>query len=106
MKESAFQAALIKAIKRRLPGCMIFKNDPDYLQGVPDLLILYQDRWAALECKRCAAAPRQPNQDYYVRLMDRMSFARFVFPENQQEVLDALQRSFAAGREARPPERQ
>lgn len=90
--ESGFQDRLISDLKTRFPGCMTFKMDQ--FQGVPDLLVLYKDRWAALECKRSATAKRQPNQEYYVGLMDDMSFSRFVCPENKEEVLDELSRSF------------
>lgn len=97
-REGTFQADLIKELKDIFPGCMILKNDPDYIQGVPDLLILYNDRWAMLECKRDKFAKHQPNQDYYVNKLDQMSFASFIFPENKEEVLYALQRSFQSGR--------
>lgn len=86
--ESGFQDRLRDEIKEMLPGCMIFKMDQ--LQGIPDLLILHQDRWASLECKKSANAARQPNQEYYVNKMDEMSFSSFVYPENKDEVLDAL----------------
>lgn len=88
--EAVFQASLIKRIKKLLPGAMVLKNDPNYIQGIPDLLILYKDRWAALEVKRSATAKHRPNQDYYVNLMNSMSFAEFIFPENMRRVLDAL----------------
>lgn len=97
-REGTFQADLIKELKDIFPGCMILKNDPDYIQGVPDLLILYNDRWAMLECKRDKFAKHRPNQDYYVNKLDQMSFASFIFPENKEEVLHALQRSFQSGR--------
>lgn len=92
--ESGFQDRLIAELKIRFPGCMIFKMDQQ--QGIPDLLILYEDRWAALECKQYARARRRPNQDYYVDKMNRMSFAAFIYPENKEEVLYELQRSFEA----------
>lgn len=93
-KESAFQAKLIKDLKAMLPGCAVLKNDPNYIQGVPDLLILYNNRWAALECKRSKNASHRPNQEYYISKMDGMSFAAFVYPENREDILDELQRSF------------
>ena len=98
MLESEFQSELIKTIKRLLPGCYVLKNDPDYIQGFPDLLILYKNRWAALECKRSSSAPHRPNQDYYVEQLNLMSYASFVFPENEQEVLDELQRALEPSR--------
>lgn len=105
MLESTYQAKLIKRIKRRLPGCMVLKNDTDYIQGVPDLLVLHKDRWAALEVKASATAEQQPNQDYYVESMGEMSFAAFVYPENEEDVLDELQRSLTDRRTARVSKR-
>jgi len=93
MLESKFQASLIKKIKDMLPGCIVLKNDPNYIQGVPDLTIFYKDRWATLECKRNERAVHQPNQEYYVGLMNQMSFSRFICPENEEAVLDELQQA-------------
>lgn len=93
-KESKFQNKLIDILKDRFEGCIVLKNDPTYIQGIPDLLVLYKDKWAALECKRSAGASHRPNQDYYVDTMNDMSFARFIFPENQEEVLNELQHTF------------
>lgn len=90
MAENRFKTNLIKEIRRLFPGCMIMHLDPNEIQGIPDLLVLYNDRWAVLEGKDYATAPHQPNQDYYVDLMDRMSFAAFIYPENKDEVLDNL----------------
>lgn len=95
-KENQFQSKLIKEIKARFPGSIVLKNDASYMQGIPDLLILYKNRWAALEVKRCASASHQPNQDYYVELMNNMSFSYFIFPENKEAVLDAMGRLFEA----------
>lgn len=94
MKESKFQSNLIKEIKSKLPECIIMKLDAGYIQGIPDLLILYKDKWAILECKRSKDAKHQPNQDWYVDKLNNMSFSRFIFPENKKEVLDELYRSF------------
>lgn len=100
-KESAFQKGLINDLKKRFPGCMVLKNDPNYIQGIPDLLVLYEGRWAALECKKAKQASHQPNQDYYVERMNEMSFSRFVYPENKEIILDELQQSFRSCRPAR-----
>lgn len=94
MLESQFQANLVKEIKSMFPGCIVMKNDSSYIQGIPDLLILYKSKWASLECKKSAKASRRPNQEYYVRQMDEMSFSRFICPENKQEVLDDLHKTF------------
>jgi len=90
--ESGFQDRLIKNIKDLFPGCMVFKMDQ--IQGIPDLLILYKNKWASLECKKSAGAKKQPNQEYYVGLMNEMSFSRFIYPENKEEVLRDLQQAF------------
>ena len=97
--ESGFQDNLMKELKERFPGCMTFKMDQ--FQGVPDVLVLYKDKWATLECKKSANAKRQPNQDYYVGKMDEMSFSRFIYPENKEEILDELQQAFAVRRTTR-----
>lgn len=94
MLESRFQAKLIKELKALFPGCIVMKSDSGYLQGIPDLLILYNDKWASLECKQSSSSRKQPNQDYYVDKMNRMSFSRFICPENKEEVLRDLQQSF------------
>lgn len=97
--ESGFQDRLMQDLKERFPGCMTFKMD--HPQGIPDVLVLYKDRWATLECKKSANAKKQPNQDYYVGKMDEMSFSRFIYPENKEEVLDELQQAFNVRRTTR-----
>ena len=92
--ERDFQAKLIKELKKRFEGCMVMKLDPDYIQGIPDLLVLYKDKWATLECKKSAKASKRPNQEHYVKTMNDMSFSAFIFPENKEEVLDELQQLF------------
>lgn len=97
-KESDFQATLIKDLKTMLPGCVVLKNDANYMQGFPDLLILHNDKWAALECKRSENAHKQPNQQYYVDKLKQMSYASFICPENRNEVLNELQQTFRTDR--------
>ena len=94
MKESQFQAQLIVKLKKIFPDCVVLKNDPNYIQGFPDLTVFYKKHWACLEVKKDERASHQPNQNYYVRYLDGMSFARFVCPENEKEVLDELQQAF------------
>lgn len=93
MLENAFKTKLVKEIEAMLPGCLIFHLDPNERQGSPDLLVLYNDKWAALEGKKNAKASHRPNQDYYVNRMNEMSYAAFIFPENKKEVLNDLQRA-------------
>ncbi len=91
--ERDFQREVIRDIKYRLPGAIVLKNDSSYIQGIPDLTVLYGDRWGMLEVKRSKTAEHQPNQDHFVSKTNEMSFAAFVYPENKEEVLDALQHS-------------
>lgn len=93
MNENAYQAKLIKKLEKKYPNAIILKNDASYLQGIPDLTILEGDRWAALETKKDNKASKRPNQDYYVNQMDGMSFARFIRPENEEEVLNDLEKA-------------
>lgn len=94
MLENKFQSKLIKEIKDRFPGCIVMKNDSSYIQGIPDLLVLFRNKWAALEVKKSNTASHRPNQDYYVDKMNDMSYAAFIYPENKEEVLNGMARSF------------
>ena len=100
MRESDFQAKLIKELKSLFPGCIVLKNDSSHVQGIPDLSIFYKDHWAMLECKaseKDMQKPR-PNQGLYVKKANEMSFARFIYPENKEEVLDELQHALRSKR--------
>ena len=88
--ESRFQKELIDEIKERYTGCIALKNDTGYIQGFPDWTVLYEDKWATLEVKKERGAHKQPNQDYYVDRLNKMSFSRFIFPENKDEVLEEM----------------
>ena len=94
MKENKFQSDLKKEIKKRFPGCIVTKLDSSDIQGIPDLLILYKNKWAALEVKKDASASKRPNQEYYVARMNEMSFSKFIFPENKEDVLNEIQQAF------------
>lgn len=98
MLESKFQSELIKELKKRFKGCIVLKNDANYIQGIPDILILFEDKWAALECKVANKSSRRPNQEYYVNQMNKMSFCSFISVENKEEVLNDLERSFGIKR--------
>lgn len=101
MRESQFQAKLKNELEELFPGCIILKNDANYLQGFPDLTILYNNNWAVLECKKSLHEPFQPNQDYYLELLDHMSFASMICPENKEAVLYELQQAFTPRRTTR-----
>lgn len=96
--EKIFQSELIKELRELFPGCIILKNDPTYIQGIPDLLILFEDKWAALEVKKSITASHRPNQEFYVNKMGRMSYANFIYPENKEVVLNELQEAFFSRR--------
>lgn len=99
--ESGFQDRLKNEIEEMFPGCIVMKNDANYVQGFPDLSIFYKDKWAILECKKSEDSSHQPNQDYYVDILNRMSFSRFIYPENKEEVLHDLQQAFKPRRSTR-----
>ncbi len=92
-RENKFQSDLISELKGMFPGCIVLKNDPNYIQGIPDLTIMYNDRWAMLEVKRSEHEAHQPNQDHYVSKAREMSYASFIYPENKKEVLNELQQA-------------
>jgi len=94
MKESKFQHNLIKDLEKIFPGCIIMKNDSSYIQGIPDLTILYKDKWATLECKKSEDSSFRPNQEYYISKMNDMSYSAAIYPENREEILHELQQAF------------
>jgi hypothetical protein len=94
VNESEYQSRIITRVKDLLPGCVVIKNDSSYMPGIPDLLILHGDKWAMLEVKLHDLARHQPNQDYYVDLLDEMGFAAFIHPDIEEAILHDLQCSF------------
>ena len=104
-RESKFQSELIDEIYNMFPGCIVLKNDANYIQGFPDLTILTKFGWAVLECKKSLKEPYQPNQEYYLEICDDMSFASMICPENREAVLYELQRSFSSRRPTRVSKR-
>ena len=94
IRESSFQKKIIDRLKAMFPGCVVLKNDAGYIQGIPDLLVLYGERWAMLECKRCKSAAHRPNQDYWISRLGEMSYAAFIYPENEEEIFDEIQQAF------------
>ena len=103
--ENKFQAELIKELRKLFPypDGLVLKNDPNHIQGVPDITIFYKKRWATLECKKSEKASHRPNQDTYVEQMNKMSFSRFIYPENKEEVLNELQQALKPSRKTRLP---
>lgn len=100
-RENQFQRDLIRKLYDLFPGCTVLKNDSGYQQGIPDLTILYGDRWAVLEVKSHEGADEQPNQRHYITKFNEMSYSSFIYPENEEEVLDALEHAFRSRRPAR-----
>lgn len=92
-KESEFQSNLIDELKVRFPGCIVVKTDAGFIQGIPDLIILFNDKWAMLECKKSKDAKHRPNQDYYVDLLNKLSFSAFIYPENKESILDGMEKA-------------
>jgi len=96
--EAAYQRILIIRLQAMFPDCFIIKNDAAITQGIPDLLILLNDRWGMLEVKLSERSPIQPNQEYYINMFSEMSFASFIWPEIEEEVLHDLSSAFGAFR--------
>lgn len=92
--ERKYQPKVKKRLENEFPGCIVMKNDPRQIQGIPDLLILHKDKWAMLETKREENASKRVNQDYYVDKIDSMAFSRFINPENEEEVFNELKLYF------------
>ena len=92
--EKQFQKEVIRDLKNEFENSIVTKLDSGHTQGIPDLLILYENKWATLECKKSKKAHRQPNQEYYVNKINNMSFSRFIYPENKEEVFDELHKAF------------
>lgn len=99
--ENKFQSDLRKELEKRFEGCIVTKLDSADTQGIPDLLVLYEDKWAALECKKSEHEHHQPNQDYYVGRMNVMSYSSFIYPENKEKVLNEIEHAFKPRRSAR-----
>jgi hypothetical protein len=90
-RETDFQSHIILRLRESVePHGYVLNLDGSYIQGFPDILILYKNRWAVLECKRCFNAEEQPNQRYYIEHLSHLSFAAFIYPENEDEVFDDL----------------
>ncbi len=94
--EAQYQAGLIRRLKVRFPGCVVVKNDSAYQQGFPDLTVFFAERWAALEVKRSEREAQQPNQEHFVQKLDDMSYAAFIYPENEEVILFEMEQAFAS----------
>lgn len=115
MREDVYHTKLVKRLDHTFPGCIIVRLDPRfvdfyidgerYSQGVLDILVLYRGRVAALELKRARTAAKQANQEYFVQQFGDVCFAAFIFPENEEEVLNDLQQAFSSRRSARASQR-
>ena len=94
MLERDYQKKLVKTLKDIFPGCIVVKNDAQLKQGIPDLLVLYKDKWVALEVKQSETASHRPNQDRYVERMNNMSYAAVIYPENEEKIFSELKEVF------------
>lgn len=106
MLESNFQRKLKDDLEKIFPGAMVLKNDPTMCGGIPDLLILYKNKWAALEVKRSEAAAKKSmkenlKQAHKVEVMNSMSYANYVYPENKEDIIHDLEQAFKIERNSR-----
>lgn len=93
--ENKYKSELKQRIESRFPGCFVLKNDEQQCQGIPDLTIYYGPWYAILEVKRSAQESFQPNQEHYLQMFNDMGgYAACIYPENEEEVLDEIQRAF------------
>lgn len=104
--ERAYKTHLRQEIEKRFPGSLVIINNPNLRQGIPDLLVLIGWFWFALEVKRSETAPYRPNQLYYIDKMNEMSFAAAIYPENEEEILDAIQHTLESRGYTRVPQPQ
>lgn len=96
--ERQYQRRLVNQLKELFPGCYIEQKRAGTQQGMPDILILWRNRWAMLEVKRDSDSDHRPNQDFYINKFSGMAFASFIYPENEEQVLYDLQTAFGAVR--------
>ena len=94
--EGRFKARVKKKLVSLFPGCWLQEMKAGD-QGIPDTLILFENKWALLEFKESKKAHRQPNQKFYVDKFNKMGFSRFIYPENELEVLYELKLYFLEG---------
>lgn len=93
--ERSFQPKIIKRLYSMYPNkCVVLKTDPTYIQGIPDLICLIGKRWLALEVKKSANEPFRPNQKFYIKVFNKLSFARVIYPENEERVFSEIQQTF------------
>lgn len=90
MVESEFQKRLKRRLRSEFPDCVIMKQDATQIQGIPDLIILYKDKYAVLEVKKSKTASHRPNQDFYISKFGQYVYASFCYPENVEEVITGL----------------
>lgn len=101
--ERDYKPILMARITRRFSvyGEVRFQhNDPNApaSQGIPDLTVFIGPTWSLLETKRSAKSKKRPNQDWWIKKWSGVTFCSVIFPENEEEVLDALERSLATRR--------
>lgn len=89
-RESAYRLDLCNRISTILPDCIIIKLPADQYQGIPDLLILFENKWAMLEVKMSENSVHEPNQDWYVEHCNEMSYASFIWPDIEDAILAEL----------------
>lgn len=98
MTENEYQMYLVDKIYSILPGDkfvdkLVIINDPNYIQGIPDLTVISRFKWAMLEVKASEKSRNRPNQEWYIDTWGNHIFTAFIYPENEEEVLRALQQA-------------
>lgn len=92
--ERDFQRTLIQDIHKRFPDAIVKKNDSGHIQGIPDLSVDIGAYSYHLEVKRSEKAPYRPNQEFYLEKYNQSGgWARTIYPENKELVLDEMEQT-------------
>lgn len=95
MIEGTYRSKLIKKLKVHFPGLIVLHNNPNQIKGIPDLTLLYHNRYAMLETKMAPNSSKRPNQDTWISYFERQgAFSAFVNASNEKEIINELRRYF------------
>lgn len=96
MLESKFKEKFFEEFKAKVPQTGILYKASFSKRSYPDVVLLGPNgRWAVLEFKRAEKAARRIHQALHIEILSEMGYARFVSPENSEEVIRELEAYFA-----------
>jgi hypothetical protein len=88
VKESKFEQDFCRRLRNVDKDVIVVKLTG--ISGIPDRIVLYHDKFVLLEFKRSKNASHRPLQDWYIDHFDGWGLARFVYPENGEEVFSEV----------------